>query len=96
MSVERQTAGCSFNRSLWFNQQIQVPAIVWFKTVCHADNRPMPKRKPVGESVAFTGLIPLSRLIINDVKTPFGPQMPWGSQSDLVTRVSSFHLGARD
>ena len=27
--------------------------------------------------VAFTGLIPLSRLIIHDVKTPFEPQIPF-------------------
>ena len=52
------------------------------------------KRKLVGESVLFTGLI--ARLIIDDVKTPFDPQILWGSQSYLVTRVSYFHWGALD
>ena len=47
------------------------------------------KRKQVGESIAFTGLT----LIINDVSA----QIPWGCQSDLVTRLSSyFHHAALD
>ena len=36
----------------------------------------------------------LSRLIINYIITLFDPQIPRGSQSELVTRVSSFHHGA--
>ena len=36
----------------------------------------------------------IERAVEANVETPFDPQILWGSQSDLVTQVSSFHRGA--
>ena len=82
----------AFACHMWFEQ---VPAIVLLKTVVILTISGQREEKTVGIKCSY--FIPVSRLIINNVKTHFGPQMKIAIPSELLNDgVEKHDLSLKD